>query len=62
MLSARLKHTIKQKYYQKTGEKNVASDLVISAQKYPKSVTQNDKKFQEIHNTVCQNYVVFTAF
>ena len=46
----------------KTGEKNVVPDLAISAQKYPKSVTQDDKKFQEIHNTVCQNYVVFTAF
>ena len=46
----------------KTGEKNVVSDLVISAHKYPKSVTQEKKKFQEIHNTVFQNCVVFTAF
>ena len=30
----------------KTGEKNVASDLAISAQKYPKIVTQEEKKFQ----------------
>ena len=35
------------------------SDLAISAQKYPKIVTQEEKKFQEIHNTVFQNYVVF---
>ena len=38
------------------------SDLAISAQKYPKSWTQEEQKFQEIHNTVFQNYVVFTAF
>ena len=35
------------------------SDLPISAQKYPKIVTQEEKKFQEIHNTVFQNYVFF---
>ena len=39
------------------------SDLVISAQKYPKIVTQEEKKFQEINNTVFHNYIVFfTAF
>ena len=43
----------------KTGEKNAVSDLAIAAQKYPKIVTQEEKKFQEIHNTVFQNYVVF---
>ena len=43
----------------KTGEKNVLSDLAISAQKYPKIVTQEEKKFQSIHNTIFQNYVVF---
>ena len=35
------------------------SDLAISAQKYPKIVTQEEKKIQEIHNTVFHNYVVF---
>ena len=30
------------------GEKNVSSELAISAQKYPKIVTQEDKKFQSI--------------
>ena len=29
----------------KTGEKNVVSDLAISTQKYPKVVTQEEKKF-----------------
>jgi hypothetical protein len=43
----------------KTGEKNVVSDLAISPQKYPKIVTQEEKKIQEIHTTVFQNYVVF---
>ena len=27
-------------------------DYAISAQKYPKIVTQEEKKFQEIHNTI----------
>ena len=62
MFSATLKHTIKKKLPDKTGEKNFVSDLAISAQKYPKIVTQEKKKFQEIHNTVFQNYVVFMAF
>ena len=35
------------------------SDLTISAQKYPKIVSQEEEKFQEIHNTVFQNYVFF---
>ena len=43
----------------KTGKKNVVSDLAISAQKYPNIVTQEEKKFQEIHNTVFQNYFLF---
>ena len=30
--------------------------------KYPKVVIQEEKKFQEIHSTVFQNYVVFTVF
>ena len=30
----------------KTGEKNVVSYLPISAQKYPKIATQEEKKFQ----------------
>ena len=61
MFSATLKHTIKAKKIlpDKTGEKNVSSDLAISAQKYPKIVTQEEKKFQSIHNTIFQNYVVF---
>ena len=59
MFSATLKHTIKTKKIlpDKTGEKNVLSDLAISAQKYPKIVTQEEKKFQSIHNTIFQNYV-----
>ena len=32
----------------KTGEGNVVSDLEISAQKYPKIVTQEKEKFQGI--------------
>ena len=61
MFSATLKHTIKTKKIlpDKTGEKNVLSDLAISAQKYPKIVTQEEKKFQSIHNTIFLNYVVF---
>ena len=59
MFSATLKHTIKKIFPDKTGEKNALSDLAISAQKYPKIVTQEEKKFQEIHNTVFQNHVVF---
>ena len=43
----------------KTGEGNVVSDLAISAQKYPKIVTQEKEKFQGIRDTVFQNYVVF---
>ena len=65
MFSATLKHTIKTKKVlpDNNGEKNVSSDLAISAQKYPKIVTQEEKKFQSIHNTIFQNYVVFfTAF
>ena len=46
MFSATLKHTIKKILPDKTGEKNVVSDLAISAQKYPKIVTQEEKKFQ----------------
>ena len=49
----------KKKLPDKTGEKNAVSDLAILAQKYPKIVSQEEKKFQEIHNTVFQNYVVF---
>ena len=30
----------------KTGEKNVVSDLAISAQKYPNIVTKEENKFQ----------------
>ena len=61
IFSATLKHTIKTKTIlpDKTGEKNhVLSYLAISAQKYPKIVTQEEKKFQSIHNTIFQNYVV----
>ena len=62
MFSATHKHTIKKMLPDKTGEKIVVSDLPISAQKYPKFVTQKEKKFQEIHNTIFQNYIFFTAF
>ena len=34
-------------------------DYAISAQKYPKIVTQEKAKFQGIRNSVFQNYVVF---
>ena len=37
----------------------MVSDLAISAQKYPKIVTQEKEKCQEIRNSVFQNYVVF---
>ena len=46
----------------KPGEKNVVSDLAISAQKYPIIVTREEKKFLLIHNTIVQNYIFFTAF
>ena len=47
MFSAKLKHTIKQKILpDKTGEKNVVSDLTISAKQYPKIVSLEKKKFQ----------------
>ena len=35
------------------------TDFAISGQKYPKIVTQKEKKFQEMHNTDFQNYVIF---
>ena len=34
-------------------------DYAVSAQKYPKIVTQEKEKFQGIRDTVFQNYVVF---
>ena len=34
-------------------------DYAISAQKYPKIVTQEKEKFQGIRDSVFQNYVVF---
>ena len=37
----------------------MVSDLAISAQKYPKIVTQEKEKFQGIRDSVFQNYVVF---
>ena len=43
----------------KTGEGNVVSDLAISAQKYPKIVTQEKEKCQGIRDSVFQNYVFF---
>jgi hypothetical protein len=58
MFSATLKHTTKQKYYQTKLEKR----MLCQIWQYPKIVTQEKKKFQEIHNTVFQNYIVFTAF
>lgn len=44
------------------GEKNVSSDLAISAQKYPKIVTQEDKKFQSIHTLFFKTTLFFKAF
>ena len=43
LFSATLKLTIKKHI---TRQKNIVSDLAISAQKYPKIVTQEEKKFQ----------------
>ena len=37
----------------------MVSDLAISAQKYPKIVTQEKEKLQGIRDSVFQNYVVF---
>jgi hypothetical protein len=34
-------------------------DYAISAQKYPKKVTQEKEKNQGIRNSVFQNYIVF---
>ena len=64
MFSATLKHTIKTKKIlpDKTGEKNVLSDLAISAQKYPKIVTQEEKKFQSIHTLFFKTTLFFKAF
>ena len=64
MFSATLKNTIKTKIIlpDKTGKKNVLSDLAILAQKYPKIVTQEEKKFQSIHNNSFQNYSVLMLF
>ena len=47
----------------KTGEKDVVSDLEIWAKKYPKIVSQEENKFKIIPNTFFSNYVVlfFTA-
>ena len=61
MFSAILKHTIQTKivFLDKTGKKNFLSDLAISAKKYPKMVTQEEKKFQSVHNTFFQNYIGF---
>ena len=61
MFSATLKHTIKTKKIlpDNNGEKNVSSDLAISAQKYPKIVTQEEKKFQSIHNTIFKTTLFF---
>jgi hypothetical protein len=44
------------------GEKNVSSDLAISAQKYPKIVTQEDKKFQSINTLFFKTTLFFKAF
>ena len=64
MFSALLKHTIKTKIIlsDKSGEKNVLSDWAILAQKYPKIVTQEEKKFQSINNTIFQTYGGLTLF
>ena len=61
MFSATLKNTIETKIISldKAGEKNFLSDLAISAKKYSKIVTQEEKKFQSIHNTIFQNYIGF---
>ena len=37
----------------------MVSDLAISAQQYPKIVTQEKEKIQGIRDSVFQNYVVF---
>ena len=52
-------HQNKKCSWDKTGEWNVVLDYAISAQKYPKIVTQEKEKFQGIRDSVFQNYVVF---
>ena len=42
----------------KIGERNMVSDLAISAQKYPNILPKKRDKFKRIRNTVVQNYVV----
>ena len=63
MFSATLKHTIKTKKIlpDNNGEKNVSSDLAISAQKYPKIVTQEEKKFQSIHTLFFKTTLFFLS-
>ena len=55
MFSATLNKQLKKMLPDKTGEKNVVSYQAISVQKYPKIVTQEEKKFQKIHNTTFKN-------
>ena len=62
MFSATLKHTVKTKKNiipDNNGEKNVSSDLAISAQKYPKIVTQEDKKFPSINTLFFKTTLFF---
>ena len=48
-------HQNKKCSWNKTGEGNVVLDYAISAQKYPKIVTQEKKKNQGIRDSVFQN-------
>ena len=52
-------HQNKNCIWDKTGEGSVVVNYAISAQKYPKIVTQEKEKFQGIRDSVIQNYVVF---
>ena len=55
-------HQNKKCSWDKTGEGNGVLDYAISAQTYPKIVTQEKEKFQRIRDSVFQNYVFFTEF
>ena len=59
-------HQNKKCSWDKTGEENVVLDYAISAQKYPKIVTQEKEKFKESPTVVLKPpsffYAVMTSF
>jgi len=52
-------HQNKKCSWDKTGEEILVLDYAISAEKYPKIVTQEKEKFKESQTVVFQNYVAF---